>query len=88
MVELKHSTTPDKYKGSPELRSKLQTGDVKAIADVLGMDYQKVLYVISGRYHGEREIVECAERLAAFYEDVKLTETVNQIINSYGSTNQ
>lgn len=88
MLELKHSTMPDKYKGSPELKSKLLNGDVKAISEALNIEYTKVNNVLSGNYYGERVIVECAERLAALYDELNLTERQNQILKEYGTIDQ
>ena len=88
MLELKHSEIQLKAKGSEDLVSKLQYGDIKAIADVFNIDHKKIRSILLGRYFGDKRIVECAERLVAFYASVDLEYNVKSIINSYAATNQ
>lgn len=87
MVELRYSEIRDaKLKGSEALRERLNQGDIKAISETLGIEYQVVYAVIVGKYFGKKEIVECAERIASFYDSVNFKETVAQILESYGQT--
>ncbi len=87
MLDEKTSTIITKAKGSLALRGGLQTGDIKAIAIHFNETYAITLNVISGKHFGSKDIVECAERIVAFYKKVKLTETVTEIINSYEKAN-
>jgi len=83
MKTLKHSTYLIKAKGSTNLRNALQYGDVRAIAAHFNLSYTKVHAVISGKHAGDKNIVECAERIAAFYDSVDLNTIVTNIIKSY-----
>lgn len=85
MLELKHSQIQLKAKGSESLVAKLQYGDVKRMAEVFDTPHQKVYAIVSGKYFGDKRIVECAEKLVAFYDQVELSTNVEAIINSYGT---
>ena len=87
MVQFNNSTIQIKAKGSPKLLSGLQIGDLKMIATHFGYTYTTVRGVIVGKHHGDKDIVECAERIVAFYKSVKLSESVKSIIHSYEKSN-
>ncbi|WP_370214806.1 hypothetical protein [Mesoflavibacter profundi] len=77
-----------KAKGSLELKQSLQINDIKAISTQFNESYVKVRGVIEGKHFGHPDIVECAKRISDFYKEVNLTDTVSQIISSYGPINQ
>ena len=85
MVEHKNSTL--KAKGSENLRKGLIVGDIKMIAEHFKLPYVSVSDVIRGRYFGDKDVVECAERIVAFYQQVDIENNVKQIIESYEPTN-
>lgn len=85
MVEHKNSTL--KAKGSEDLRKGLIVGDIKMIAEHFNLPYMKVSDVIRGRYFGDKNVVECAERIVAFYKEVDIEKNVKQIIESYEPAN-
>lgn len=87
MVELKHSDVLIKAKGSPALKDRLNRGNIKDIAAIFGIEYMKVYNVIAGKYYGDKRIVDCAERIVAFYDSVGLDANVEKIIASYGRSN-
>ena len=88
MVELKYSDIQTRAKGSEHLKDKLNQGDIKAISEAFNTAYQRTYYIIEGRFYGEKEIIECAERIAAFYDEIKLRKTVKDIIKSYERVDQ
>lgn len=88
MVEHIHSTVQEKAKGSEGLRKGLRNGDLKKMAAQFNTPYMRVSAIVRGRHFGEKEIVECAERLCAFYKEIQIEETVNQIIESYEPINK
>lgn len=88
MVEHKHSEVIQKAKGSELLTGKLKTGDIQRIADTFQESYTRMRGILMGKHFGPQEYVECAEKIVAFYDRVKLHDTVEQILNSYGSINK
>lgn len=83
MEDLKHSTYEVRAKGSKALRNALQYGDVRAIAVHFNQPYTRVHGILSGKHHGDKDIVECAERIVAYYARIELKESVEEIIRSY-----
>lgn len=83
MLDLKHSTYTTKAKGSSDLKDRLKTGDIKAIADHFALTYVSAYNIITGKHNGDVQVVQCAERIAAFYNEVNLDHTVTSIIKSY-----
>lgn len=81
--EFKHSTYELKAKGSKQLRNALQYGDIRAISVHFKQPYDKVHGVISGKHAGDKNIIECAERIVAYYERIDLVNSVSEIIESY-----
>jgi len=88
MLEGNYSTTRVTTRGSKVLKSKLQRGDIKRIADVFGVPHSKAFSVIEGKYASEDKIVACAEQLARFYEEVDLENKRNKILESYERINK
>ena len=76
-----------KAKGSVELKKSLKINDIKAISVHLNESYVKTRGVIEGKHFGHPSIVECAQKISAFYADIKLNETVENIITSYEPIN-
>ncbi len=76
-----------KAKGSLELKKSLKTNDIKAISVHFNESYVKTKGVIEGKHFGHPSIVECAQKLSAFYAKIKLNQTVDQIIKSYEPIN-
>lgn len=85
MVEFKKSTVLviEKAKGSEDLANALLVGDLKNIAKRFQRPYATVSSIVRGRQYGDKNIVECAERIIAFYKEVEIEKNVKQIIESY-----
>ena len=83
MKDLKHSSYTVKATGSMALKSKLMQGDIKAMAFHFKKPYMTMYHILSGKQSGDKNIVECAERIVAFYEKVEISKNVSNIIKSY-----
>ena len=87
MVVSKNSTIKVKAKGSPELKDSLLQGDIKRIAKLFNKGYQSVYLVIIGTNYGDKEIIEVAEKLAAFYKSCHIDANRDLIFKGHGETN-
>lgn len=87
MEDLKHGTYVVKAKGSMQLRQGLKYGDVRAIALHFKMPYANVHSILCGKHAGDKRLVECAERIVNYYNEVELDNTIESIIKSYETTN-
>jgi hypothetical protein len=61
----------------------LQNGDIKSIATHFNKSYSQVHAILSGKFSGDKDIVECAEKIVSFYKEVDLQTSVENIIKSY-----
>lgn len=76
-----------KAKGSKELKDSLLQGDIKRIAKCFGKGYQAVYLVIIGTNYGDKNIVDCAEKLAAFYKSCHIDANRDLIFKNYEDLN-
>ena len=75
-------------KGSIELRRKMLKGDIKSISQQFKIPYTQIYNWITGKNYGDPSVLNCAKELAAYYDEIELTKTREQIINSYENTNK
>lgn len=87
MVEENLSTVKIRAKGSYELGKRLRNGDLKRITEHFKRPYMTVSAIVRGRQYGDANIVECAERIVAYYDEIQIEDNVTKIIESYAPTN-